>query len=118
MLTAAKAKAFLENVPEKYAFYLRDGRKLLNLRQLAAALADMEYYVWQHHVGAGRNDFHNWIRDIVLDLELAQRILTARSSSEAEAIVKQRIAELERAIKPKKLKKRSARGKERRYAKS
>jgi len=84
-------RVFLEDVPERYAFLLKDGRKLLNVEQLAKALKNMEKDVFYHHVTNERNDFHNWIRDIVLDLELAEKILNAKTPEEARRVVEERI---------------------------
>ena len=87
-------KIFLENVPEKYAFYLKNGKKLLNINNLAKELVAMPNDVFYHHVTPERNDFHNWIRDIVLDLELADRILKAKTKEEAAKIINDRIKEI------------------------
>jgi hypothetical protein len=85
-------RVFLENVPDRYAFLLKDGRKLMNVEQLSKALKDMEHHVFYHHVTNERNDFHNWIRDIVLDLELAEKVLNAKNPDEARKIIDERIA--------------------------
>lgn len=84
-------RVFLENVPERYAFYLKTGKKLLNVEQLAKELKTMEKDVFYHHVTDERNDFHNWIRDIVLDLELAEKMLNAKKPVDAVKVVEDRI---------------------------
>jgi len=93
-------RVFLEDVPERYAFLLKDGRKLLNVEQLSKALADMEHDVFYHHVTPERNDFHNWIRDIVLDLELAEKILNAKNPAYAKKVIDERIKFIKSQIKP------------------
>jgi len=93
-------RVFLEDVPERYAFYLKDGRKLLNLEQLSKALANMENDVFYHHVTPEKNDFHNWIRDIILDLELAEKILNAKNPAYAKKIIDERIKFIKSQIKP------------------
>lgn len=92
-------RVYLEDVPEQYAFYVNNGRKLVNLRELAKALDEMDDTTFHHHVTQDRNDFHNWVRDIVLDLELANRLLAAKTRQEAARIVKERIKEIESATK-------------------
>ena len=84
-------RVFLENVPDRYAFYLKNGKKLLNVEQLAKELKTMEHDVFYHHVTNDRNDFHNWIRDVVLDLELAEKILNAKNPADAKKVVEDRI---------------------------
>jgi len=93
-------RVFLEDVPERYAFVLKNGKKLLNVEQLSKALAGMENEVFYHHVTAERNDFHNWIRDIVLDLELAQKIMNAKNPAYAKKIIDERIAFIKSHIRP------------------
>ncbi|MEM4336901.1 MAG: hypothetical protein QXG86_02765 [Candidatus Woesearchaeota archaeon] len=93
-------RVFLEDVPEKYAFYLKNGKKLLNIEQLAKELENMADEVFYHHVTPERNDFHNWIRDIVLDLELAEKVLNAKTKEEARKIINERIAFIKSQIKP------------------
>jgi len=98
-------RVFLEDVPERYAFYLKSGKKVLNLQQLSKELDRMEDEIFYHHVTAERNDFHNWIRDIVLDIGLAEKILNAKNQKDAKKIVDERIAFIKMQIKP--LKKKS-----------
>lgn len=93
-------RVFLENVPERYAFLLKDGRRLLSIGDLAKALKKMEHDVFFHHVTDERHDFHNWIRDIVLDLELAEKILNAKTPDEASRIVEERIRFIKKSIRP------------------
>jgi len=93
-------RVFLEDVPERYAFLLKDGRKLLNVEQLAKALKNMEHDVFYHHVTSERNDFHNWVRDIVLDLELAEKILNAKTPEDAKRVIEERVKFIKSQIKP------------------
>ncbi len=93
-------RVFLENVPERYAFLLKDGNRLLNVEELAKALKKMEHDVFYHHVSEERNDFHNWIRDIVLDLELAEKLLNAKNPEEARKILDRRIEFIKSQTRP------------------
>jgi len=51
-----------------------DGSKLRDLRDLAFALGTMADDVFWHHANDARNDFANWINDVIKDKELANRI--------------------------------------------
>ncbi len=93
-------RVFLENVPERYAFYLKNGKKLLNVEQLAKELKGMEHDVFYHHVTNERNDFHNWVRDIVLDLELAEKIMNAKTPEDARRVVDERVKFIKASIRP------------------
>ena len=93
-------RVFLEDVPDRYAFLLKDGKKLLNVEQLAKSLKKMEHDVFYHHVTEDRHDFHNWVRDIVLDLELAEDLLNAKDPEEMRKLVEKRIKFIKSNIKP------------------
>jgi hypothetical protein len=93
-------RVFLEDVPERYAFFLKDGKKLLNIEELAKALRKMEHDVFYHHVNDERHDFHNWVRDVVLDLELAEKLLNARNPEDAKKIIDARIKLIKSKTKP------------------
>src|SRR3989338_4133345 len=102
-------RVYLEDVPERYAFFLKSGRKILNIEHLAKELDKMSDEVFYHHVTPQRNDFHNWIRDIVLDIDLAEKILNAKTKDQARKIIVERIAFIKSQIKPvKKVKKAKA----------
>ncbi|MBW2995829.1 hypothetical protein KY332_00855 [Candidatus Woesearchaeota archaeon] len=62
--------------PENY-FQLKDGTTIRNLFELSKALEKMPEDMFQHHVNKERNDFYNWVNDVVKDKDLASRILAA-----------------------------------------
>lgn len=88
-------KVYLENVPEKYAFYLKDGRRLLSLKELQKAMETMSDEVFSHHVNPEKSDFHNWVRDVILDIELAKKLRNARTKEEVKWLLNKRVKELE-----------------------
>ena len=59
--------------PEQY-FKLRDDRELKSLGDLAKALASMSEDEFSHHVNHEKNDFRNWIKDVIQDHKLAEQI--------------------------------------------
>jgi len=63
--------------PEKQ-FYLHDGGSLSSLDELFTELQTMEPHVWKHHVNDARNDFANWVRDVMQDRFLAKNIELCR----------------------------------------
>ncbi|MBW3023024.1 hypothetical protein KY308_02890 [Candidatus Woesearchaeota archaeon] len=93
-------RVYLEDVPKRYAFYVKSGEVLLNVEDLAKVLESMEQHIFDHHVTPERNDFHSWVRDIVLDIELAEQILCAKNAEEAKKIIKNRIAFIKKNICP------------------
>ena len=80
--TEAKA-APVEAKPENY-FILVTGVPLKSLRELANALETMNDWVFSHHVNDTRNDFSNWVKDILKESELAQEIKVIRNMKDME----------------------------------
>lgn len=79
-----KARAKLENVPQDKGFYCHDGRVAKNLEELAAALRQMGEETFRYHANESKNDFSNWVRDVIADATLAKQLKQA-SSREAAA---------------------------------
>jgi len=89
-------KVVLDNVPSEYVFYLHDGGTLANLTDLADALYDMSDDVYSYHVNESKNDFSNWVRDIIKDERLAGDLNKAASKNQAAKIVADRLAALKK----------------------
>ncbi len=84
----------LGDVPQDKVFWCRDGRVLKNLNELAAALQEMSDETHHHHVTGEKNDFSNWVWDVIGDVTLAadlQRVFNRDAAAEA---VKTRLAQL------------------------
>lgn len=85
----------LKNVPIDKAFYVYEGGTIRNLYELAEALSLMKTASFNHHVSAGRNDFANWVRDVIDDSVLASGLMLSKGKSQMEKEVRERIKELE-----------------------
>ena len=62
------------NVPAYHAFVLSSGIRIHNLKQLAIELDNMPDEVFNYHVNESKNDFYNWIKDVMRDDELSSMI--------------------------------------------
>ncbi len=69
--------------PEHY-FILVTGVPLKNLKELATSLETMNEWVFNHHVNDQRNDFSNWIKEILKEDELAEEIKIIKNINEME----------------------------------
>lgn len=67
-------RAWLENVPEAKVFWCHDGRVVQNLEELAAALREMPEETFRYHVTKDKNDFRNWVSDVIGDTTLANQL--------------------------------------------
>ena len=91
-------RRFLADVPEEYVFWCNDGQAFKNLRELNHGLNTMTDETFAYHVNMEKNDFSNWVRDIIGDYELAKELEKVRDRSKAAKIVSQRVATLSKRI--------------------
>ena len=86
------AEGFLADVPQEYVFWCCDGQILKNLKQLRDAFSVMSEDTFAYHVNEAKNDFSNWVKDIIKDEVLASDMLKATSKTKSAKIVGERIA--------------------------
>jgi uncharacterized membrane protein (DUF485 family) len=82
--------------PEKH-FWLADGKRLKNVKELKDALLEMHDHTYQHHANEHRNDFHNWVKEVQGDTKLAKMLHAAEDKLKAAEAIETRIGELTRS---------------------
>jgi hypothetical protein len=82
----------LDKVPPEYVFYCHDGTTFTNVNELAAGLATMADETFSFHSNLEKQDFSNWVRDVIGDNKLADDLARAESRLEATEYVVARIA--------------------------
>ncbi len=87
----ADAERLLGNAPEEYTFECCDGRIFRNMKDLLEAFASMTDETFAFHANAEKNDFSNWIKDIIRDDKLARDLGKSASRAEAAKRVRERI---------------------------
>lgn len=95
-VTRGDAERFLNDVPEEYQFWSKDGTTFRNVEQLAEAIKNMDDETFKHHSNQEKTDFSNWLRDIVGDEKLARDLMKNKSKDSAYNKVRERIALLKR----------------------
>ncbi len=66
------ARRYLRTINDESKFFrARDGRVLRNLWDLYAFLRSSDDESFRHHVDGTRNDYANWVRDVIMDEDLA-----------------------------------------------
>ena len=93
-----EANRFLADVPEEYIFRCCDGQILQSMKQLGSALSSMTDETYAFHANTEKNDFTNWVRDIIKDDILAQDLQKARNRTHAAKLVSNRIAILSKRL--------------------
>jgi hypothetical protein len=89
--TKGVSKQALVCASGEQCFWVTDGRVISNLAELHDALKVMNSDVFAHHVNKEKNDFANWIADILGDADLAQNLRSAKKPNTACAIVARRL---------------------------
>ncbi len=73
-------------------FFCRDGCVSKNLGELSVCLTHMSQNDFDHHVNDIKNDFSNWIRDVLGDKTLADDLSGITKPTEAAKMISERIA--------------------------
>lgn len=94
-----EAKAILNNVPEDKIFWVNDGKVLRNIKDLKAELAGMTDDTFRYHVNKERNDFMNWINEVVGDNKLARDISRTKNKKVMTTKISRRISQLTKLVK-------------------
>ncbi|MBI2176543.1 hypothetical protein HYU40_04345 [Candidatus Woesearchaeota archaeon] len=96
----------LEKAKLEDCFRCADGSVISSVYELENKLCAISSEAFYHHVNPVRNDFHNWIKDVFQDYELANELLGARTPAQAAAIIRKHLRkallakeEIENAIK-------------------
>jgi len=91
-------KSWLENVPQDKVFWCYDGRVVRNMNELAAALREMSEETFHYHATGEKNDFSNWVRDVIGDATLANQLQKAANSAASARKVELRLAWLKQRL--------------------
>ena len=74
-----------------HCFWTTDGRILSNLAELRDALAAMSKEVYGHHVTKEKNDFADWVDQVLADPECAAALRGRRTPTGARTVVVRRL---------------------------
>ena len=89
-----KDEGFLLDVSSSNFFILSNGMKIKNLIELAESLRTMPDKVFGHYVNSHKNDFSNWIKNVIKDNELADNISKTKSKNGIIKLIEKRISEV------------------------
>jgi hypothetical protein len=88
----------LFDVKPEQCFWVHNGPIVRYLYELEIAIEHMNNETFKYHVHNSRNDFANWIRDVIKDEELADIMLKVKSKDEILKKVRNRIKFIERKL--------------------
>ena len=96
MLTKEDAKRYIGNTPPERCFWLNDGSTLKNLEELSNAFPRMSDETFRHHVNGGKNDFSNWVKDVIGDKKLAHDLMASKNKVSALKKLRSRLNSLKK----------------------
>lgn len=94
-----EAKRILADVAEEKVFWCHDGSVFKNLIELKNALGKMSDETFSYHVNDEKNDFSNWIRDVIGDGKLAKDLLKFKDRTSTLKRIRNRINQLNRMLR-------------------
>lgn len=96
MVTKEEARKYLCDAAPGQCFWVNNGPILKNLDELANALPEINDETFNHHVNREKNDFSNWVNEVVGDKKLANDLLSSRSKESALKKIKDRLNSLKK----------------------
>lgn len=81
----------IKNAPEGKYFYFNNGKNAKNLRELHKEINKMDNEMYSAFVNNKKNDFYNWINDVLCHKKLAMSIKRVRAK---ETLIKKIEGEL------------------------
>jgi hypothetical protein len=98
MTLKEEAKKFLANVPDQHIFRCCDSSIFRNLQELKDGLDSMTDESFACHSNTEKNDFSNWIRDVIGDEKLATDLRKAVTRAQAARQVASRVSILSKRL--------------------
>jgi len=87
---------YLSDVPSDKYFWVSDGSVLKNLNDLVQKLSQIDRDTFIYHVNSAKNDFFNWVHDVIGDIKLANQIASIKNSQKMLKIIENRINNLQK----------------------
>lgn len=96
MVTKEEAKKYLCDAAPQQCFWVNNGPILKSMEELASMLPEINDEAFHHHVNNEKNDFSNWVNDVIGDKKLANDLLSSKSKESALKKVRSRLNSLKK----------------------
>jgi hypothetical protein len=90
-ITKSVAEKWLGKVSQEERFWCVDGRYLNNLEELESALGQMTEETFRQHSNEAKNDFSNWVREVIGDEKLSKDLQKSVTQAQAAKSVANRV---------------------------
>ena len=98
-MTDNSFELFISDVPLHKKFYCHDGSAFKNLGELEQAFKKMSPETFSYHANSEKNDFANWIYDVIGDITLSDSLRDVLDSKAAAKKLRARITFIQKKIK-------------------
>ncbi len=93
-----KIEKFLKDVDPSESFWVNKGPVIRNIYELANAIENISDDTFEYHVNEQKNDFSEWVRNVLNDNELADCLFIILDKNKTIKKIKERIAYFEREL--------------------
>ena len=90
----------LKDAPADKYFYVHNGMTIRNLDELAVALDLMDGHIFEYHVNNNKNDFSNWVKEIIKKEGLAKELLNIKSKTASSERIRRYIDKVTKKEEP------------------
>lgn len=87
---------FLKDFPNEKHFRIHMGTNISNVYQLVEALEVMNDETFNHHVTSKKNDFKEWVQNVIEDKKLAESLRNVKTKEFMAKKIKDRIKGIEK----------------------
>jgi hypothetical protein len=97
-VTQSVARQRLGDVAEDKQFWCQNGQVFKNLHDMEIAFGQMGDDTFRYHASEAKNDFSNWVRDVIGDEKLAGDLQKSTTPTQTGKAITNRIAWLRSKI--------------------
>ena len=98
-LTSERAQKLLREVEKEREFHSYSGNRIRSVEDLHDILIKMDEREFMFHRNNSKNDFYNWVKNVVEDIKLANDIARAKTKQTTVKRVDERIRILKELMK-------------------
>ena len=95
-MTKINAKRILSTVRPEKSFWINNGPIISNLKHLPKVVQGMNDEQFRYHVNKDKNDFSNWIKEVIGDKALADELKKTRTKDSFLKKLNKRIMSLKK----------------------
>ena len=85
----------LRTLPDDEAFWLCNNQTVHSLHELAEMLPELDDTTFRYHIQRDRNDFEDWIKNVIGDRELAREIARVKTKQTLAKKITARVRSIE-----------------------